>query len=310
VQLFLSPQKITTTTAERLGLPYISYGTANKNKIMKILKTPFDIWDLRKKIKAFDPQVCIGPLPMIYASASLGIPCYIFEDDEVCWMQQFFYKPFVRKIITPVAFRTDFGKKHVRMKGYKELAYLKDFKPNNDVLDYVSKEKYILIRWNDWSAIHDIGKKGFNASFVLQAIQYFEDKKFKVYISTERNLPPELERYKLKLPFDLIHSALYHADLVISDTQTMTTEAAMLGVPVIRSNSFVGKHDMSNFQELESYGLIFNFRHPESAFVMAKKLADEPNLIEQWKPKLEKLLKDKEDIVEFMVKEIEDGRGN
>jgi predicted glycosyltransferase len=40
----------------------------------------------------------------------------------------------------------------------------------------------------------------------------------------------------------------------------MTTEAAVLGTPAIRCNSFVGKRDMGNFIELEKkYGLIFNF---------------------------------------------------
>ena len=41
----------------------------------------------------------------------------------------------------------------------------------------------------------------------------------------------------------------------------MATEAALLGTPAIRSNSFVGDNDMSNFKMLEEkYGLLLNIR--------------------------------------------------
>ena len=48
----------------------------------------------------------------------------------------------------------------------------------------------------------------------------------------------------------------------MGDSQTMATEAALLGTPAIRSNSFVGENDMTNFKVLENnYGLLRNVRN-------------------------------------------------
>ena len=58
-----------------------------------------------------------------------------------------------------------------------------------------------------------------------------------------------------------IHSVLAYADLYVGDSQTMATEAALLGTPAIRSNSFVGPNDMTNFIVLEQqYNLLRNIR--------------------------------------------------
>jgi len=57
---------------------------------------------------------------------------------------------------------------------------------------------------------------------------------------------------------------LAFADLYLGDSQTMATEAALLGTPAIRSNSFVGPNDMTNFKVLEeNYSLLRNIRRFE-----------------------------------------------
>ena len=82
-----------------------------------------------------------------------------------------------------------------------------------------------------------------------------------VYISSEKALPSELAQYKLSTPSAQIHDVLANADLYVGDSQTMATEAALLGTPAIRSNSFVGENDMSNFKMLEKdHGLLLNIR--------------------------------------------------
>ncbi len=82
----------------------------------------------------------------------------------------------------------------------------------------------------------------------------------------------------------------------------MATEAAILGTPVIRSNSFVGKKDMGNFIELEKkYGLILNIRDPKKVIRKVKELIQNPDLKKEWRDKREKLLENKCDITKFMV---------
>jgi hypothetical protein len=215
-------------------------------------------------------------------------------------MQRLFYKPFVTKVITPEKFRISFGKKHLRIPSYKELAYLhpSDFIPNPYVLKPLGLDvdsKFVLIRWNTWDAIHDVGQKGFDVDFIRDTIKQIVNCGCSVFISTEQELPDDLNDYKINVEPGDIHSVLYYATMLITDTQTMTTEAAVLGTPAIRANSFVGKNDMSNFIELEEdYELIWNYNDPKEAMLKAISILNiVDNIKDLWKDRQAKLLKDK-----------------
>jgi predicted glycosyltransferase len=100
----------------------------------------------------------------------------------------------------------------------------------------------------------------------------------------------------------MMHDALFYATLFVSDTQTSTTEAACLGTPAIRCNSFVGSSDMSNFKELEEkYRLIFNYRDSDMAIDKAVELLNMEDLKNNWHLKRDVLLKDKIDVTAFMT---------
>ena len=54
-------------------------------------------------------------------------------------------------------------------------------------------------------------------------------------------LTEDLKEYRLSIDPKDIHHILFFADIFISDSQTMTAEAAVLGTPSIRYNDFVGR---------------------------------------------------------------------
>ena len=117
-----------------------------------------------------------------------------------------------------------------------------------------------MFRFVGWYANHDVNNAGFTAEQKRQLLELAEQK-MTVYISSEKKLPEDLEKYKLPTPAAEIHSVLAYADLYLGDSQTMATEAALLGTPAIRSNSFVGPNDMTNFIVLEKqYDLLRNIR--------------------------------------------------
>ena len=62
-----------------------------------------------------------------------------------------------------------------------------------------------------------------------------------MYITSERELPEEFEKYRIKIKVNDIAHAIYFAELLIADSQTMSAEAAVLGTPYIRYNDFIGK---------------------------------------------------------------------
>ena len=94
--------------------------------------------------------------------------------------------------------------------------------------------------------------------------------------------------------------------MLIGDTQTMATEAGILGTPAIRCNSFVGENDMGNFIELEKkYDLIYSYRDQDEALNKALELLKDDNLKREWAKKIERLLNEKIDVTKFMVEFIE-----
>ena len=95
---------------------------------------------------------------------------------------------------------------------------------------------------------------------------------------------------------------MYYAQLLVGDSQTMTTEAALLGTPAVRCNSFVGENDMANFIELENkYDLIYSFNDYEKALDKAIYLLQKSDLKEEWVQKRNVMLSDKVDVSSFIV---------
>ena len=126
------------------------------------------------------------------------------------------------------------------------------------------------------------------------------------FISPEGPLAKELEGYRLSIPYERIHHVLYYAQLLVTDTQTMATEAAILGTPTVRCNSFVDKVHVGNFDELEQkYDLIYSIRDHKQAMQKAIELIQQPDVKDQWAKKRKNLLSDKIDVTQFMIDFIE-----
>lgn len=286
VKLLISSQPKTLQLATTIlkEHSWVSFGTYTKNKVGKLSTTITNILTLIKILKHYNTDLCIGQLPMIYAARWLGKPCVTFEDDECTYMQHLFYKPLVKKIVTPFCFEKDFGKKHVRVKAFKETIYLKDFQPE----DVPLKKPYVILRLNTWDASHDVGRKGIDFDSVVGFICDVESKGVRVYISTEKDLPENLKECKLPLAANQIHSALYHASLVVTDTATMATEAALLGTPVVRLNII----KEGNFNELDKRKLIHNFDSMMFLFNDAHQLLAINNLKLGWAPKVKQFWDD------------------
>jgi len=295
-----------------LGFKYFVFSKSVKSKYGKIMKLPFALFKATYQHFRFKPDIIFGPgIYSAFSSYFWRKPCIVFTDSEPrvnlsVSIQFKLLMPFIKVIITPTSFIDDLGSKQLRINSFKELAYLHPdyYKPNNEIFDLLklsNNEDYAMVRFNSLDTTHDIGIKGFQLRDKIALVKMLSEYT-NVFVSFEGAAPKEIERYKLKIPKSRIHDVLYYAKLFICDTQTMATEAAILGTPVIRSNSFVGKKDMGNFIELEKkYGLIFNIRDTKRAIKKAEEMIQNPNLNREWQDKKEKMLEDKCDITKFMV---------
>ncbi|MGA8849165.1 MAG: DUF354 domain-containing protein [Dehalococcoidia bacterium] len=301
----------TVQLLDKYGFKFWSFN-AIRSKYLKIFEIALHIWEGWKLSKKFNPDIIAGfGMDAALTGTLCRKPSVVFTDGEPIPIQNFITGLFATAILTPSCFRKDLGKKQVRFAGYKELAYLHPdyFLPDSSIHDELgisATEKYVVLRFNVFDAFHDIGKHGFSLADKYCLVRELE-KHCRVFISAEGSLAKDLECYKLPIPYERIHHALYYAQLVVSDTQTLTTEAAVLGTPAIRCNNFVGTNDMGNFIELEQkYDLIYCFRDFKKAIQKAVELASRPDLKQEWAIKRQKLLADKIDVTQFMVCFIED----
>lgn len=297
-------------------LKYFVYSKPGKSKYSKIMDVPFALFKATCQLLRCPPDLILGfGIYGVFSSIFLRKPCIVFGDSEprINLLQSIHYKmfmPFVNTIITPTFFLDDLGPKQVKINSCKELAYLHPdyFRPNEEIFDLLQlkrDENYALIRFNDFDGTHDFGIRGFKLRDKIELVKLLSEYT-KIFISFEGDAPKEIERYKLTIPKSMIHDVLYYAQLFVTDTQTMSMEAAILGTPVIRSNSFVGNKDMGGLIEFEKkYGLIFNIKDPKIAIRKAEELIQKPNLKKEWRDKREILLEDKCDITKFMVRFIE-----
>lgn len=247
---------------------YEIFGVHAKNMRDKVLATPKLVLNYLKIAKREMPDVIVSKASLYgtLVARLIGAKAIIFPDSEVVTLTNKVVVPMCSYVVTPATFGLDFGKKHIRIKGFFEDCYLAPsvFQPNEEVVKQYGLEKpYALFRFVGWYANHDVNNSGFTAEQQRTMLQVAEQK-MHVYISSEKKLPEDLEKYKLPTPAAEIHSVLAHADLYVGDSQTMATEAALLGTPAIRSNSFVGPNDMTNFIVLEKqYDLLRNIRDYE-----------------------------------------------
>ena len=125
----------------------------------------------------------------------------------------------------------------------------------------VGAKKYFILRFAKLSAHHDTGKAGITTEIASRIIRKLKPLG-NVFITSERELEPEFERYRISIKPQDMHDALYYSEMFIGDSQTMAAESAVLGTPSIRYNDFVGK--LGYLEELEhKYGLTYGIRTTE-----------------------------------------------
>lgn len=217
--------------------------------------------------------------------------------------------PFIQSLLTPNSCNLGHIEyKGVHYPGFQKLAYLhpKRFTPNKEVLTTCGidvRSPYYLLRFAKLNAHHDNGVNGISTE-VAQKIVDILSPHGKIYITSERELEPQFEQYRLHInPLD-IHHVMAFATLYIGDSQSMAVEASMLGVPSIRFNDFVGKKKIGVMEELENvYGLTYGIssQEPQQLYDKIHELIVMPNLREEFQIRRKRMLNDKIDVTAFIT---------
>ncbi|MFP8890749.1 DUF354 domain-containing protein [Natrialbaceae archaeon A-CW2] len=304
-------KEITTTLLNRYEIAHTPLSAMGSRKFSLITEWAKREYRTIRIARSYDPDVILSVAspPAAHAARVVGCPKIVFNDSEPAHLASKLTHPFTDRICTPANFDADVGKNQERYDGYHELAYLHPdrFEPDPNPLREHGIEpdnQYAVLRFVSWGAHHDVGHNGFSRDAKRELVSLLSEHG-DVYITSESPLPAEFEAYRLPIPPERMHDLLYYADLYAGDSQTMATEAAILGTPAVRSNSFAGDGDMSNFVELEEeYGLLYSRSDENKTIEIIHELLDDPNAKDSWHEKRERLIDDKIDVTEYMLEQI------
>jgi predicted glycosyltransferase len=280
VSIYIKTKDILEDLLRETGLRYTNVlPEGRKDRKLSILLGVFKRdWRLFKLLFYNKVDLLLGSEPSLaHIGKLLRIPSLIFVEDDVRVIPEFakLTFPFATHVVSPVSCELgSWSKKKIAYHGYQKLSYLHPtrFTPElrkiSGSIDTRKRIFFILI-----SKLSDHNDYGILKKYELNKIN----------------------------PKD-IHHLLFYSDLLISDSQSMSVEAAMLGTPSIRFSDFAGK--IGVLEELEhKYGLTHGVetREPDKLLEKIIELVNTPNLKEIYQKRREKMLQDKIDVTALMV---------
>jgi predicted glycosyltransferase len=304
VLVIVVDKEISIKLLVELGIDYVKIGMNKRklfSKMLSIIPTTLRTLKLARK---FGADLFVGQaLPYLALTSFIMRKKFIiFEDTENAVIPHLVANPFADSIVTPSFFTKDFGKKQITINGSFELAYLRSnwFLPDIKVLEKLGLqlgEKFSILRFVGWTANHDIGHNGLTRENKIKAVELFSHYG-KVFITSECELPQELEQFKLKINPSDAHSLMYYASLLYGESASMAAEASYLGTPSI----FIDNLGRGYTDELSKFGLLFHFSEsmPDQAMSIEKGVEILNDTEVDWKGKLSKLVEDKIDVAQFM----------
>lgn len=297
-------KEVTHSLLNNYQIKYTSRGKGRKSlagKLFYILEADYKLFKLAKIFKP-DIFLSFGSPYAAQISKILGKPHIAFDDTEHARFEHLMYIPFTDVILTPSCYYKKLGPKQIYFDGYMELCYLYDkyFEIDRNIklkLGIDSNENYIVIRFVSWGASHDVGQHGLKYETKQKIINILRHK-YKIFISSEVELPADLEEYKLKVNPEDLHSVLASAYLYIGEGSTTASECSVLGTPNIYINSLTVGYCK---EQDEKYGLCFHLKDDTEIIDLIEELLSKKDLEAEWEIKKEKMLQDKIDVTAFMV---------
>ena len=289
--------------------PYLDLGGKKDSIFGKALTVLHQDWELFKLVKKnkIDFGLSSG-IVLSHVSMLTKMKAFVFDDDDDSAepLVVKFGHPFSAATFTPdsIVRKTQ---KAIYYAGTHELAYLHPnrFSPDPSVIEKAGiklGERFFIMRFVAFKGHHDVNQGGLSIDQKRQLIDLLKQYG-RVIITSERAIEPEFEQYRLPVPPEEIHSLMTFASMFLGDSQTMTSEAAILGVPALKCNTFAGKLSVPNELE-QKYGLCYAYQPSEfDAFYahVQKLLESLDSTRTEWAEKRKRFLADKIDVTAFFT---------
>lgn len=309
--ILLKKKDILEDLLQAANLPYFNILEKGRNDtkfgmLLGVLKRALRLFTFCLKHK---PDILTGTsVENSFVGKILNIPVVNVNEDDanVVPLYAKLSYPWATTILTPtVCNNGKWENKSVKYNSYHELAYLhpNHFTPDIKVVEkYFSAESpYFIIRFAKLTAHHDTGINGINAEIaenIINLIKPFGS----IYITSERELEPQFEPYRIRInPLDM-HHVMAFAQLYIGDSQTMAAEAGVLGIPFVRFNDFVGR--IGYLSELEDeYQLGYGIKTYEvdKLYKVVHELINLPDRKSIFSARRQRMLSEKIDYAQFLT---------
>jgi predicted glycosyltransferase len=263
---------------------------------------------LMKIMRSFRPDVMTGIMgPSIaLAGAVRRVPAVVFYDTEFAVQTNRIVYPLAHRVCTPDSYQGKVPGRHSQYAGYHELAYLHPnrFQPDPTVLgDFgiTPGEPYSIVRFVSWQAVHDRKERGLSTKQKLHLVEVLQ-RRGRVLISSESPLEGQLADLAVAGPVEQIHHVIAHARLVVGESATMSSEAAVLGVPAV----FIATTGRGYTDDEERrYGLVRHFTEDQYDMALSaiEGILAEPAVT--WQKARQRLLEEKIDVTAWMIDHFE-----
>jgi hypothetical protein len=261
---------------------------------------------LMKIMRSFRPDVMTGIMgPSIALAGALRprrVPAVVFYDTEFAVQTNRIVYPLAYSVCTPDCYQGTVPGRHPTYAGYHELAYLHPnrFHPDPAVLAEFglgAAEPYSIVRFVSWQAVHDRKERGLSAKQKRHLVEVLQ-RRGRVLISSEGALPPDLAGLEVRGRVDQVHHLMAHARLVVGESATMSSEAAVLGVPAV----FIATTGRGYTDDEERrYGLVRHFTDEQYDMALSaiEEILATPRA--DWEAARQRLLGEKIDVTAWMI---------
>jgi len=251
-------------------------------------------------------------VPITHVAKLLGKISLVFTDDDHYFIEEFckLAMPFATHVVASNV--VDLGKWKQKIIGYdgnQKTAYIHPayFKADRNVLAKygLEEDRFTIIRLVTFGAMHDAINQvqtGLNAGFLEEIIPFLSSIG-KVVINAEQGEYPEFSEYCLKLDPSDMHSLLYYARLLLTDSQSMHVEAGLLGTPSIRTNKWVDDVRVMSvvkyMEDMCDLGISISPQKPDVVIQKVKEYSQD-GVKQQWAKKRDKFFRENTNLTDFL----------
>lgn len=300
----------TVPLCEYYDLPHAVYGSHGTERYSVggfARELPAQLYTVLREARRFDPDVTMGRGPYAgLAAKATGSEAVLLLDSEPSDFLHNVSSTLADLVMTPASFRGRLGDDHYTFDGLKECAYLhpETFEADPSVREELGvgpDEDYVILRFNAFDALHDVDEHGLTREEERGLVHRLSDHAT-VFVSHEGD-GLDLDDTDAR-DYDLhparMHDALAEASLLVAETGTMVTEAALLGTPAIGCGAFAD-WDFGEFEALEAADLITVTGTFDATVEAATEYLADPDTEVRWERRRDTFMDERVDLTSLIV---------